>query len=238
MANPADNSDFVIHNRKEIVSILEDMVKKRTAINLDTPDGVSLLTSVLEVGAEEDYAYLDISPDDGTNNKIVNSKRVTLSTQGGVQVRWHSSQLELVSLPDGDAFSISIPNAIERIQRRDYFRLNTPQGSKAMTCKIPFNKGFFEATIVDMSVGGIGVSIKGTPPPIISQGAILEGCSVEFPMIGPIPFTLKVFGIWTSVKTKNGEPIHHVGLAFEKLSGRASSVVQRFMVQLEIDRLG
>ena len=98
MANEVDDSDFGIHNRKEIVFILEDMVKQRTALNLDTPDGVSLLTSVLEVSAKGDYVYLDISPDDRVNAKITVSKHVTLSTQGGVRVRWHSSNLHLKSL--------------------------------------------------------------------------------------------------------------------------------------------
>lgn len=237
MANEVDDSDFQIHNRKEIVFILDDLVKHRTPIVLDARDGVSLLTSVLGVSLEESCVYLDISPDDRVNDKVIKSKHVTLSTRGGVRVLWRSSHLYLESLPDGDAFVMALPAVIERIQRRDYFRLSTPLGSKALICNIPLASETFEAIIVDMSVGGIGILIRGAPPPMISQGAILEGCSVEFPGIGVIPLTLKVFGIWTSLQARGGEQRHHVGLAFEKLSGGASNVIQRYMIQLEVERL-
>ena len=238
MTHHVDDSPFAIHNRKEIVFHLEDMAKHRIAINLDTSEGTSLVTSVLGVSSEANHVYMDISPDERINNKIVKSKHVTLSTQGGVKVRWRSSDLLLESLPDGDAFLMPLPAVVERIQRRNYFRLNTPQGSKTLHCKIPLASGFFDATIVDMSVGGIGILIKGNPPSIISQGAILEGCSVAFPGGGIIPLTLKVFGVWASHQAKGAEQRHHVGLAFEKLSGGASNVIQRYMVQLEVERMG
>lgn len=237
MSSKVENSDYAIYNRKEIIFILEDLAKHRIAITLNSSDGVSFLTSVLEVNADEDYVYLDISPDERINQKVLQSKSVIFSTQGGVRVRWHAANLELVALADGDALSMEIPEAVERIQRREYFRLNTPQGGKALICKMPFENGFYEASLVDMSVGGIGLSIKGTPPPFISQGAVLTGCSIDFPGIGPVPLTLRVFGLWASVKTKSGEQTHHVGLAFEKLSGSASNVVQRYMIQLEIERI-
>lgn len=238
MAQPVGNSDFAKHNRKEIIFILVDMMKNRIPLNIDTPGGISVLSSVLEVDPESDVIYLDISPDDRINNKIVASNQVNFYTHGGVEIRWYASDLQLVSLADGDAFFMPIPKVIERIQRREYFRLDTPKGSKALTCTMPLGKEIFIATISDMSVGGIGLSIKGEPPAIISQGAVFEGCSVDFPGFGVTPFTLKVFGLWPSSKTKIGEQMYHVGLSFEKLTGKSSNVVQRYMVQLELERIG
>jgi c-di-GMP-binding flagellar brake protein YcgR len=232
------NPDFAKHNRKEIVFILADMMKNRIALNIETAGGISLLSSVLEVDAEEDVIYLDISPDDRINNKIISSDQVTFFTQGGVEIRWHTSELQLTTLADGDAFFMPIPKEIERIQRREYFRLDTPKGAKTLICKMPLGKEIFNAAIADMSVGGIGLSIKGEPPAILSQGAIFEGCTVDFPGFGVTPFTLKVFGLWPSSKTKSGEQMYHVGLSFEKLTGGSSNVVQRYMVQLELERIG
>lgn len=237
MAQDVENSEYAIHNRKEIVFILEDMIKNRPALSLDAPNGVTVLTSVLEVNSAQDYVYLDVSPDSRINDKVVESKSVTFSTQSGVRIRWRSSDVELVALPDGDAFQIAVPKAIERIQRREYFRLGTPQGKQALICKIPFEAGFYEAVIVDMSVGGVGLSIKGEPPSIISQGAILAGCSIEFPVVGVVPLTLKVCGIWSSIKTKSGEQMYHIGMEFANLSRGASNVVQRYMIQLESERI-
>lgn len=232
-----EDSKYAVHNRKEIAFILEDMVKHRTSINLVTSGGTGLVTSVLQLSAEDDYVCLDLSGDDRVNEKVTQSKHVSFTTQTGVKVRWDTTKVEIVELEDGNAFCIDFPTVIERIQRREYFRLSTPQGSKAMICKIPDGAGYINATIVDMSVGGMGISIKGTPPETFSQGAILEGCSVEFPAVGVVPLTLKICGIWTSIKTKSGEQMHHIGLEFVSLSRGAGNVIQRYMIQLESERI-
>lgn len=238
MTHDIEKSDFAIHNRKEIVSVLEGMIRERMALNIVTPDGASFLSSVLEINREDDLIYLDISPDDRINNKVSASKLAILYTNGGVEIRWHASHLQIVELPDGNAFFMTIPKVIERIQRREYFRLNTPQGSKTLFCKIIYGSEIYNAPITDMSVGGIGLTVKGEPPAFISQGAILEKCTVDFPGNEPMPLTLKVFGLWPSSKNKLGEQMYHVGLAFVNLTGKASNVVQRFMVQLELERIG
>lgn len=238
MTHHVEDSDFAIHNRKEIVFILEDLVKRRPAISLDAPNGVALLTAVLEVNSEDDYVYLDVSPDDRINEKVINSKYVTFSTQTGVRVRWRSVNVQRVSLPDGDAFSVEVPEVIERIQRRDYFRLSVPQGSKGLICKIPLSEtAVLEVPVVDMSIGGVGLLIKGDPPALFSQGAILQGCSVEFPVVGIVPLNLKICGMRAALKTKSGEQMHHVGMEFTNLSRGAGNVIQRYMIQLEKDKI-
>lgn len=231
------DSEYAIHNHKEIIFVLEDMAKERTTITLDAGSGVSALTSVIKVNAEAKSVFMDISPDNRINEKITDSKLVKFSTQTGVKVRWHSSHLHMVTLPDGKAFSLTIPAVIERIQRRAYFRLNTPQGSKALICKITLDDTILETTVMNMSAEGINVMIKGELPEIFSQGMVLEGCSIDFPEIGMVPLKLKFCGIWTSVKAKTGEPLHRIGMAFVNLSRGASNIVQRHMIQLEKDQI-
>ena len=238
MAPPEDESDFTISNRKEIIFVIEDLAKHQASINLATAEGVNLLTNVLEVSSEGNYVYLDISQDDVINEQVVRSKRITFSLLYGVRVRWHSAHVSLVSLPDGEAFAIEVPEVIERIQRREYFRLSVPQGGKGLICKLPLSETeMLVVPVVDMSVGGIGILIKGEPPLMFSQGADIPGCSVEFPAVGVVPFTLKVRGMRTSSTAKSGEPIHHIGMEFVNLSRGAGNVVQRHMIHLESERL-
>lgn len=237
MTHPVENPDFAVHNRKEIAFILNDLVKDRTAINLRTPDGVGLLTLVLKVNPEGNYVYVDAGPDDRINDQIINSKKVNFSAQSSVEVRWHSTHLHRVSLPDGDAFSMTLPAVIERIQRREYFRLKTPQSSNVMVCKIPVEADIVEATIVDMSAEGVGVSIKGTLPESFSQSAQLQGCSIEFPVVGVVSVNAKFCGVWSSIKTKSGEEVHRIGMEFVNLSRGAGNVIQRHMNELQVENL-
>lgn len=237
MTHRVEDSPFAIHNRKEIVFHLEDIANNRTLINLETSEGVSLVTSLLGVSSEANYVYVDISPDERINERIVDSKHISFATQTGIKVCWYSSHLHLVTLADGDAFSMLVPAVIERIQRREYFRLSTPQGSKALVCKIPTKNSIFEATIVDMSAGGIGLSVRGVPDECITQGAILEGCSVEFPIVGVVKMDLRVCGMWKSTMTKSGEQMHQIGMQFVNLSRSAENVIQRYMMQLQSERI-
>jgi c-di-GMP-binding flagellar brake protein YcgR len=232
-----ENSLFALYNRKEIVFVLEDLAKHHTAINLDTADGAGLVTNLLEVGFVDDYLYLDISPDAQINQRILDSKQIKFSSQTGVKVRWQASNLQLVTLADGDAFAMAIPASIERIQRREYFRMSAYLGGKALICKIPLEANIIEATIADISVGGIGILLIGSPHAIFSEGEVLEGCSIEFPSIGPVPLRLKVCGVWTSSQTKSGEPMYHVGFEFKDMNRSVENAIQRHMLQLERDRL-
>lgn len=234
-----ENSEFALHNRKEIIFILEDLAKHRTPVNLDTHEGATLVTAVLGVHVESNQIFMDISSDEQVNRQIINSKHVSFVTQTGVKVRWHSTHLRLLALNDGrDAFAMHVPSVIERIQRREYFRLSTPQGSKAMICKIPAEEDrIVEVPLLDISVGGVGISVRGELDPVFSKGAILEGCSIDFPEIGAVPVNLRVCGKWVSINTKSGEQIHRIGLAFLSLSRGASNVIQRYMIQLEAEKI-
>lgn len=237
MTHPLENSPFSLRNPKEIVFVLEDLAKHRVAINLDTAEGDGLVTSVLGVSSEGSHVYMDISADAQVNDKIVASRQVSFVTRTGVKVRWYSTHMHLVELQDGAAFSMPVPTVIERVQRREYFRLSTPQGSNALVCRIPTATGVMEAAIADISVGGIGISIRGEPPEMFSLGALLEGCSITLPVIGVVPTNLQVRGIWTSTTTRSGERMSRIGLKFEGLSRGAVNVIQRYIIQLEAERI-
>ncbi|MFH0934007.1 MAG: flagellar regulator YcgR PilZN domain-containing protein [Pseudomonadota bacterium] len=233
-----DDSEFAVHNRKEIIFILEDLARYGVMVNLAAHDDAHLVTTVLGVNPEANQVYIDVCGDDRLTQKIVDSDYISFVTQTGVKVRWHSTHLRLIPMMDGgDAFVMLIPSVIERVQRRQYFRLATPQGSKALVCKIPAGEEVIEANIHDMSVGGIGVSIRGVPHEIFSQGAILEGCSIEFPQVGVVPMSLRVCGMWASTTTRSGEQVHRIGLEFVDLSRGAGNVMQRYMIQLEAEKI-
>jgi c-di-GMP-binding flagellar brake protein YcgR len=232
------NQQFAIHNHVEIVHVLNELAKHRVLINLETQEGDALVTTVLYVSGDRKFVCIDVSSDDNINQKIVDSKLVSFETQSEIKVRWHSTHLQLVTARDGLAFSLHVPSVIERVQRREYFRLYTPQGSNALLCKIPLDdESSIEVTLVDMSAGGIGVTYRGASNDVFVQGAILEGCSIDFPEIGRVPMNLRVCGIWKSTSTKSGEQIHRIGMEFSGLSRGVTNVIQRYMIQLEAEKI-
>lgn len=232
------NQQFAIHNHVEIVHVLNELAKHHVLVNLSTQEGDTLVTTVLYVSGDRKFLCIDVSSDDDINQRITDSKMVWFESQSEIKVRWHSTHLQLVTAKDGLAFSLHVPSVIERVQRREYFRLYTPQGSNALICRIPVDEeNFIDVTLVDMSAGGIGVTYRGEANDVFVQGAILEGCSIVFPEIGRVPMNLRVCGIWKSTSTKHGEQIHRIGMEFSGLSRGVANVIQRYMIQLEAEKI-
>ena len=237
MLHNMDGAEYSVQNRKEIVSILEGLKRERVAIRLNTSHGDGFITSVLAINSGGNLVYLDVSPDAGLNSKIQNSRHTTFATHAGITVKWHATHVSLVKLPDGDALSTSVPAVVQRIQRREYFRVSLPQGSNGMTCKIVVWGEVLEASIKDMSAGGVGLLFQGPLPVLFSQGEILQECSIEFPGVGVVRFKLKICGIRVSGKATAGDDTYHVGMEFIELGRAASNVVQRYIIELESRQL-
>jgi hypothetical protein len=101
MTHSIDDSPFAIHSHKEITFILDGLAKQKTSITLDTHDGVVLVTSVLYVSGDGKYVCIDAGADDSVNARIVDSKQVSFVTQSDIKVRWYSTHLQFVTMPDG-----------------------------------------------------------------------------------------------------------------------------------------
>ena len=63
----------------------------------------------------------------------------------------------MIAQVDNDSLTIELPDAIERIQRRKYFRINTPAGTKMILNH--HGKGF-EFDVINVSEGGALVGHK------------------------------------------------------------------------------
>ena len=237
MLQHIDDSKYSVHHRKEIIAILDSLKNSHAAIKLNTSYGEELITSMLGFSPEKNHAYLDVSVDEKVNSRIVDSIHVTFATQSGILVKWHSTHVSRVKLPDGTALSILVPAVIQRIQRREYFRLPIPQGSNGLVCRIPLSEEVLDVPIRDMSAGGIGIVLQEHLLSAFSQGAVLEGCNIEFPDIGMVRFKLKVCGTRIAQKTQGVHNLYHIGMEFMGLSRGTSNVVQRYMIQLEGEKI-
>jgi c-di-GMP-binding flagellar brake protein YcgR len=94
-----------------------------------------------------------------------------------------------------------------------------------------------EASLVDISVGGVQILIRGELPSIMTKGAVVPGCSIQFPQIGAVPLTLKFCGIWSSTDSKSGQQSHRIGMEFLNLSRGAGNLIQRYLIELEQEHL-
>ncbi|MDI1308518.1 MAG: flagellar brake protein [Methylotenera sp.] len=232
-----DEEQFIVQNQKEIIQILNELAKHHEMIKISFSHD-TCLTNVISVDAHNNVVYLDIGIDDAFNNRLLASHHVVFSKEDGVRIKWISDQLTLATLKDGKAIKIALPHKLMRLQRREFFRLTTPIVNP-VPCIIPIPDAespdanrVLELTLVDVSLGGIGVIVANPLNEVFVIGANFDQCRINFPEIGETNLTLQVRNI-RPITMKDGTVKHRVGLQFISPSRGNEGLINRYTFNLE-----
>lgn len=240
----ADEQRYHVHNKKEILHILNDLAKRKTTLSVSFNNGSEgFLTTVVAVDGERHLAYFDIGQDEAFNARLAGSHDVMFSINDGIRIRWTSSSLRIATLEDGKAICIPLPHDLIRIQRREYHRLATPTRDPVI-CRIPVDKPdttseedeFLELPLVDLSVGGIGTIVPDPLDDRLSVGAEFNNCKIDFPNVGTTNLTLQVK--WIKAMSMKDESIkHRIGFEFINPSRGNQALIQRYTFILETESI-
>ncbi len=159
---------YVVYNAKEIAQILADLAKQKAMLKASFNGGNDVyLTTVIAVNVQRNAVYLDIGRDEAFNVRLLASDHVVFSKDDSVKIKWVSEQISEVSLQDGRAIKIALPQSMMRLQRREFFRLATPRVNP-VPCQIsipdeenPGEVKDLELALTDVSLGGIGAVLQG-----------------------------------------------------------------------------
>ncbi|MDO9204352.1 flagellar brake protein [Methylotenera sp.] len=236
-AHNPDEEQFIVRNLKEIIQILTDLAKRHEMLKVSFKHDVCL-TNIISVDVKNHAVYLDIGLDDAFNSRLLASHQVVFSKDNGIRIKWTSTNISLATLKDGKAIKIAIPQTLMRLQRREFFRLATPIVNP-LPCLIPVSDEAnpdldrtLELTLVDVSLGGIGVIYADPLDSRLVIGASFNQCKISFPEVGETSLTLQVRNI-TKVTLKDGVIKHRIGLQFIAPSRGNEGLINRYTYNLE-----
>lgn len=230
---------YVVHNVKEIVQILTDLAKQKAMLKASfNGDNDVYLTTVIAVDAQRNAVYLDIGRDDAFNVRLLASEHVVFSKDDSVKIKWVSEKVTEVTLTDGRAIKVALPQSMVRLQRREFFRLATPRVNP-VPCQIfipdeenPDETRVLEFALTDVSLGGIGVVVHGSLDEALVVGASFDGCKISFPDVGVTSLTLQIRNI-TPIHMKDDLIKHRIGMQFIDPSRGNQGLIQRYTFNLE-----
>lgn len=234
----ADEEQYIVRNLKEIIQILNELVKQKAMlkVSFDAGNG-ECLTSIIEVDSKNHALYLDIGLDEVFNRRLLASNYVVFSKENGVKVKWASQHLSMVTLQDGRAIKIALPESLIRLQRREFFRLATPVVNP-VSCQIPvFSEITHESNktlslaLADVSLGGVGLVVH-EPVPVLEIGTSFHDCQIALPEIGAVNLTLQVKSV-IPMPVKDGSIKYRVGCLFIKPSLANEALLHRYTFNLE-----
>lgn len=226
---------YIVRNPRQIQLLLQALIDQRATVTAH-PEGREngFPTAVLEL--DGDTLLLDGSPLAAVNRDAANADYLLcFALVDKVTVRFRLPQLERIEEHGRTAFRVEVPDEIHHLQRRDFYRLETPIGDSPH-CTLPIT-GDEEPRawrVVDISAGGIALLFPADTVPLQLQQRY-RGCELRLPDTPPIPVTLIVCNQRLQ-KQPNGSEQLRVGLRFDDLPRGADAMIQRYIFRVDRER--
>jgi flagellar brake protein len=234
-----DDERYTVANRMDVIAILRALQSRRAlvAAYLDAAEDF-MLTSVIAVHAERDEVLVACCAISELNERAAAERRMTcIAAQDGIKVRFMLDGVERVLFQAGDAFRASIPATLQRVQRRDYYRVALPP-SMPLMCVVPLaprgDGASAELIVLDLSAGGIGV-MDHHHLLDLEPGDIHRRRRMELPGAGVVTFDMQVKTTF-EIRLPDGMSCMRSGCEFLDLPPLVESVIQRFILQIERER--
>lgn len=234
-------SQYLLHSKTEILFLMRALIQKGAMITVYFDHGKSfLLTSLLATSSDNNFLYFDYGSSQEMNNKATQAERLMFTTAlDKVKIQFSLKQLEKTDLEGKPAFRGAIPDTVLRLQRREYYRLETPIASP-LKCLLPVlqsdgTANTLETTLLDISGGGIGIATAPAQAQQFATGTTFYNCKISIPDEGELIATLVVRNSF-SVTTKTGSNYLRVGFEFVNLPGTRLSMIQRYITRIERER--
>jgi flagellar brake protein len=229
-----EESKFLIKSPKEIQLTLKAIAQKKSFVILYFDDDKRFLKTIL-LGANAEGIWLDVGPNENDNTALLNTDIVTFVTMHhGAKVQFVCPQPIVAIYASHPAFYFPLPEKMVRLQRRDYFRLNTSPDAP-LKCVITHRKSGAaqsqEITIMDISVGGIALVCTENGV-TVEAGETYPDCRIELPGIGTLVVNILIKNLF-DVNAPNGAVVKHAGCEFAQLDGKMSMLLQRYIATMQ-----
>lgn len=235
-----ENAQWIIHNANEISSFLLRLLDNQTNLILYLDDGQDIISSTLfDVDIERSEFCVDL-PAMADTDKISSARQITIvAIPERVKLQFRSKQHRLSSYDGRTALFLTLPEQMLRLQRREFFRLDTPT-SPPVTCRIsvPTHAGEQETlnfAVSDISGGGVG--LRGNPDQMrhFEPGKIFQHCRLDIPGEGGILVTLEVKKMIEIGRSTDSRSLK-IGCEFQGLAPVRLNQIERYIARTERER--
>ncbi|ARU31517.1 hypothetical protein CAP31_07340 [Sulfuriferula sp. AH1] len=230
-----NQSLYQVHSRREIISLLQGIQNQRQLITMLINGGAEVVvTSILDIDDKKNIVYIDCAPNPLINQRILESDDIEFeSTLDKVRISFSASEVSDCTQDGQPALCIALPTSLIRLQRREYFRVNTPVG-QPVYCQIPLATGDYAVSVVDISGGGIAL-LDEKRVLDTKIGHEYQNCRIDLPENGSIKVTLRVRNI-QDFSLANGKTNRRLGCEYANMAPAMLTMVQRYIMHLERER--
>jgi flagellar brake protein len=228
---------FLIAGRRPLAFMLAGLARSNVRFSLLFNTGREMfLTTLIAVDVENEQLYFDCSGSLDANRDVLASERnIFVGTPGGVKVQFTTGPVTEVMYEGGKAFTVSLPKVLIRLQRRDYFRIETPR-IRPLQCFGRLPEGdLLKLAAHDVSVDGVGLTAPQLPEGL-EPGLAVVNCHLALPDQSEEIFFAATVRHLSELETRPGVHQWRIGLQFNKLPPADGNHIQRYIARLERER--
>ncbi|MDR1229634.1 MAG: flagellar brake protein [Azoarcus sp.] len=232
---------YLLRGRQQIRHLLQDMIDARALISVHIlPGALSFLSTLITLSEDEEWLFLDASPNETLHRRALEAERLLCITQlNKIRIQFRVPNGTEVLVDGHIALAAPIPLEILRLQRRDAFRLVVPISHK-LKCLLPEseretdeteNHGrTIEVSVIDLSASGLSLELPAskTAPGV---GDIIDGCHLKLPG-ERVNVSLEVRNHGRRILS-DGKEVLRLGCSFIALPVHIANQIQRYIYQTE-----
>ncbi len=236
IADNIDISAFTLKMPVEIGYVLRTLSQRNEFVTIFFNNGAqSMLSTIIDVDTKAQTLLLDWGSVDSINRQLMASERaLCVSAPDGVKVQFVLKNLKQSSFLGKPAFLAAFPPDLIKLQRREFFRVETPI-TKPIKLRLAQPDGRYEEyALHDVSLGGVGIWLPAAHPGF-ELGSQFDNCLIDLGMFGQLKTTIEIRSVREIIQ-KNGNVQKHAGCHFVGLSSQQETLLQRYIAQLERER--
>ena len=228
---------FHVVGKRPVAFTLDGFARAKTGFSVQFHGGEEMfLTTLLAVLPEKQMLVFDCSGSLETNRRFLQSERsIFVARPGGIHVQFVGGKAREILYAGSQAFAIGLPEHLVRLQRREFFRIDTPRVKPLQFHGRPPGGALLSLAAHDISVAGIGLNAASLADDLVS-GSVLPNCRFSLPDDAhDLLFSATVRHI-TERDSRGGFRQWRIGLQFNDLPRPAEARVQRYITHLERER--
>ncbi|NKI74872.1 flagellar brake protein [Dickeya sp. CFBP 2040] len=231
---------YARRNKMAICSTLRGLQKQDATIMVYHTHG-QFISKILEVDSDEGEFLFDLGALERENSRALFAGELEFAAEtAGAKVEFRSTISRIVEHDDLPAFCATVPDVLYYIQRRNFFRINSPAWPP-MICRgeLPDNT-YFEFNLKDLSLGGLCMYTDDqTMISLFEPGMVLKNIDVDLASYGQFCLDLEFINhTTTKVVDSKGhvKQIERLSFKFPRLNAAQERGLQQVITELELDQ--
>ena len=211
------------------MAVLHALVAQGEAVVAHLDGGARLFFCRLRfVDPDRQYIVVELSTDEAANAALLALRRVLfVADVDEGRIEFDAADPEPIVQGGTAAIRLRFPELIASHRRRAFERASVPPAAPLRCVASAEGVDYFEASIFDISQGGIGILQAGPNIPL-EAGMVLRGCRIECPGRDPIIVDLEVRHAGPAALA-DGSPAQRAGCKFVDLSLASADSIGQFI---------